>query len=116
MGRTYVIHEPEVRFTVGYAIAEPDSKTRPAPSRMKQGEFYLHKGSIYVGSGTMWYTAKVSEIRDFIFIMEKRYLELIFDDFKLVLHTQERAHLSFLREILYICKHRPKKAKNRDIL
>lgn len=115
MGLTYVIHEPEVRFTVGFTIEEPGATKRPPLSKMKQGEFYVHKGSVYVGSGEIWYTAKIAEIRDFVFVPEKNYLELVFDEFKIVLHTKERAHLSSLREILYICKNRPKKASKHTV-
>ena len=111
MGLTYVIHEPEVRFSVGYAIEAPGSTLKPSLLKMKHGEFYVHRGSIYVGSGDTWYTAKIGDIRNFLLSPEKNFLELMFEDFKLVVHTSERAHLSSLREILYIVKHRPETVK-----
>lgn len=105
MGKHYVIHEPDVHIQVGYNIdnlvAEEHYIT---PTRM--GELFIADGSIYLGMKNNWYRIAISEISIVKPVINEKKIQIICDDYRVTLYSDQQSHLFALKNILCIVKHR----------
>jgi hypothetical protein len=101
-----VIHESDVHFDVEFHIDGFLEKDGPVRTPTKKGELYVSEGNIYIGKNDRWYRIGIEDIKDIMSVTAQRKIELVFDQFRVSLFTDNYSHLNALRDILYIVQAR----------
>ena len=106
MTKAYVIHESDVHFDVEFHIDGYMEKDGPVRTPTKKGELYVSEGNIYIGKEERWYRIGIKDIKDIMSVTQQKKIELVFDQFRVSLFTDNYSHLNALRDILYIVQAR----------
>ncbi len=106
MSKAYVIHESDVHFDVEFHIDGFREEDGPVRTPTKRGELYVSEGNIYIGKNDRWYRIGIEDIKEIMSVTAQKKIELVFDQFKVSLFTDNYSHLNALRDILYIVQAR----------
>jgi len=106
LSKAYVIHESDVHFDVEFHIDGYLEEDGPVRTPTKRGELYVSEGNIYIGKNDRWYRIGIGDIKDIMSVTAQKKIELVFDQFRVSLFTDNYSHLNALRDILYIVQAR----------